>query len=261
MYSYYPCNCNMDSFTKVLDLNCDHPARKYLNIRKIPNIFLKKIYYTENWDEYFDKLQNVVKKSEYIYPKTPKIVIPCYDKTGTITTIYSRIIDFNISFKVLNSVDYTLKKYNTLHCCKDLNDFCINWFGFDRVNIDKTVYILEGPIDSMFVENSVGGFFPAITQTYKIGVSLYNNLSKYFNDYVICLDNQPYKSHIVKIMNKIILDDKKIFIWPEYLKGLKDINDMIIAGFTTEEIMIILKENTFQGQQAKDKFLEWLYVK
>jgi len=246
----------MDSFTKVLDLNSDHPVRKYLNIRKIPNIFLKDIYYTENWENYLDKLKNVVKKSEHIYPKDPKIVIPCYDKNGTITTIYARTIDFDISFEVSTSVNYNAKKYSTIY-----NNLNINWFGFDRVNIDKTVYILEGPIDSMFVENSVGGFFPAITQTFKVGVLLYNNLSKYFNDYVICLDNQPgYKSHIVKIMNKIILDDKKIFIWPKYLKGLKDINDMIIAGFTTEEIMIILKENTFQGQQAKDKFLEWLYV-
>ena len=246
----------MDSFAKVLDLNSDHSVRKYLNIRKIPNIFLKEIYYTENWENYLDKLKNLVKKSEDIYPKTPRIVIPCYDKNRTITTIYSRIIDFDISFEVSNSVDYNTKKYSTIY-----NNLHINWFGFDKVDNNKTVYILEGPIDSMFVENSVGGFFPAITQTFKIGVSLYNNLSKYFNDYVICLDNQPYKSHIVKIMNKIILDDKKIFIWPEYLKGLKDINDMIIAGFTTEEIMIILKENTFQGQQAKDKLLEWLYVK
>ena len=255
MYKHYPYDYSMDSFIKVLDLDFDHSARKYLNIRKIPNIFLKEIYYTENWEKYLDKLKNVVKKPEDIYPKTPRIVIPCYDKTGTITTIHSRIIDFDISFKISTSVDYNIKRYNTIY-----NNLNINWFGFDRVDNNKTVYILEGPIDSMFVENSVGGFFLAINETYKIGVLLYNNLSKYFNDYVICLDNEPYKSHIIKMMNKIILDDKKLFIWPKYLKGLKDINDMIIAGFTTEEIMIILKENTFQGQQAKDKFLEWLYV-
>ena len=37
----------------------------------------------------------------------------------------------------------------------------------------------------------------------------------------------------------------------------KDINDMIIAGYTKEQIQQIITDNTFSGAAAQLRFTEW----
>ena len=49
---------------------------------------------------------------------------------------------------------------------------------------------------------------------------------------------------------------KKIVIWPDSMKH-KDINDMIMAGYTKKQIQEIIDDNTFSGVAAQLRFAEW----
>jgi DNA primase len=115
-------------------------------------------------------------------------------------------------------------------------------FGLDRVDNSKQIYAVEGPLDSLFLDNcvAVGGA----------------DLSKLKNDIIIIFDNEPRNREICKQMNSSIRFDKKVVIWPDSMKH-KDINDMIMSGYTKEQIQEIINDNIFSGAAARLRFIEW----
>ena len=48
-------------------------------------------------------------------------------------------------------------------------------------------------------------------------------------------------------------------IWPEMIEE-KDINDMILSGFTSEDIQDIIDNHTYQNLRAKLEFMNWRKV-
>jgi len=261
-------------FICLNDLTPDHLGRQYASYRKIPDNLLTDIYYTEYFlkftqdimDEKMFKNQ-IATISKFMFPtenglfldlpykpttktytKDPRIVFVIRDITEKIVKLSARQIDFDL-YKIENSMskirylnieykehDITKSKYLNLH----------------KINNNNTVYAVEGTIDGLFLKNgiSIGGVLQKDIQ----------NLKHYFNDYVVCLDNETINRMVLNSMIGLILDNQKVFIWPNNLKKFKDFNQMIMSGYTPDQILIIVQENTFQGQQAKDKLLEWLYV-
>ena len=59
-----------------------------------------------------------------------------------------------------------------------------------------------------------------------------------------------------KQIDKTINRGHKICLWPEQMK-YKDINDMILGGYTKEEIQDLIKQNTHQGVTATLWFSKW----
>ena len=62
-----------------------------------------------------------------------------------------------------------------------------------------------------------------------------------------------------KHIEKAIEEHYNVVIWPEMLDE-KDINDMIINGFTSEEIQDIITKHTYQNLRAKMEFINWKKV-
>jgi hypothetical protein len=118
-------------------------------------------------------------------------------------------------------------------------------YGLNRVDANKTVYIVEGPFDSEFVENGIA----------MCGADV-NIKECNFNDVVYVFDNEPRNREICNRMNKIIENGNKIVVWSKSISQ-KDINDMVIAG---HNVMDVLKSNTYSGLEAKVKFNEWKKV-
>ena len=73
---------------------------------------------------------------------------------------------------------------------------------------------------------------------------------------IIVFDNEPRNAEIVKKMKSIINEGYKICIWPETVKE-KDINDMVIAGKTSGEILRVINMNTFLGLKAMAALNMW----
>ena len=217
--------------TSIADLPINHAAGQYLLSRKIPRDRLHDIYYAPNFREFVLEMLPNYDKTLY---NEERIVFPFYDEKKNLLGFQGRALGES---KV---------KYITVK----LDDDNKKVFGLDRVDFSKRIYVVEGPIDSLFLQNSLATMDASL---YNITLLLGNH------DYVFIHDNEPRNSAIVKHMQKTISHNKNIFIWPQDIAS-KDINDYILTGATASEIQSIIDNNTFNDLRAKLEFERWRKV-
>jgi len=70
------------------------------------------------------------------------------------------------------------------------------------------------------------------------------------------LDNERRNVQIVDALKKVITNGYSVCIWPDSVKE-KDINEMIISGKTTDDIVEIIDNNTYSGLQANFQLSQW----
>jgi len=208
----------------ISDLSTDHPARKIIEKRLIPSEFFSDLYLCESFYKFTNTL--VPNKFPSLDGDHPRLLIPFRDEKGKVFAYQGR------------SFGKEQPKYLTIK----LDDDTTKIFGLDKVDKSKQIYAVEGPFDSLFLDNciAVGGA----------------DLNKLKNDIIIIFDNEPRNREICKQMSFCIRLDKKIVIWPDSMKH-KDINDMIMAGYTKEQIQEIIDSNTFSSAAAQLRFAEW----
>jgi len=208
----------------VAELNKKHPARLYLEGRKIP---LDKLYYTDKFKGWinskkpgtFESLQN----------DRPRIIIPLIGKDGKWFGVQGR----------------SLLPKSTMRYITILFEDRLKLFGLDTLNENEPIHIVEGPFDSLFLHNSIAMAGSDLDpRTYS------------WSDYIWVYDNEPRNRQIVNRITKSVDRGDKVVIWPQRVTE-KDINDMILAGQKPQEI---INNNTYQGIQAKIKLNEWKRV-
>ena len=123
-----------------------------------------------------------------------------------------------------------------------LDDEAPKLYGLDTIDTKQSIYIVEGPFDSTFVENSV-----AMCGS-DVDIGSFN-----WSDYIWVLDNEPRNREIVNRISKLVDRGDKVVIWPSSIRE-KDINDMVLSG---HDVMNVLKLNTYSGLEAKVKFNTW----
>ena len=214
----------LKSLKSISDLSTEHPARKIVEERLIPSEFLSDLYLCESFYKFTNTL--VPNKFPSLDGDHPRLLIPFRNEKGEVFAYQGR------------SFGKEQPKYITIR----LDDDTTKIFGLDRIDDTKQVYAVEGPIDSLFLDNciAVGGA----------------DLAKLENDTVIIFDNEPRNREICKQMDSCIGFGKRIVIWPDSMKH-KDINDMIMAGYAKEQIQEIIDDNIFSGASAKLRFSEW----
>ena len=213
-------------FKKKLDLpkaSEDPDARRYLEKRKLNP---EKFYFTDS----FKRWTNTKKQTfDTIGRDEPRIIIPMYNQAKDLIGFQGRSL-------IPNSV-----KYITVM----LEDEAPKIYGLDTINEDLPIYVVEGPFDSTFVNNSVAlcgsdgdlGYFKG-------------------SDTILVYDNEPRNREIVNRIGKCIDRGEKVVIWPSGLEE-KDINDMVLSG---HDVMSMIKLNTYSGLEAKVKFNSWKKV-
>jgi DNA primase len=211
-------------------------AIQYLNGRNLPSDAYNSIYIIEN----FKDLNRVEKYKDSNFLKETRIVIPIYNKNGVINGIISRAIS-----------EDSVKRYIILKFYDDYDIFGLyDEKGNYKINLNKTIYVVEGAFDSMFIDNAVSVNTSDLMMFSK---SLNKRLIDKLN-VVYVPDNDTRNKEIVKIYKKIIEAGKNIVILPEYIKG-KDINEIILNNDV--DIMQLLKDNTFKGVEATIKMNMW----
>lgn len=213
---------------KVSQLPSAHPVKKYVQKRQIPQHMHYKLFYAPKFFEFAKKFApnkfNAVKDE-------PRLIIPFINTNKELMGFQGR------------AFGKTSLRYITVK----LEENSPKIFGLDTIDRTKTVYIVEGPIDSMFLNNAVAmGGADLSAET----------LSMVGNDVVFVFDNEPRNKEILKRIEKIISMGYNIALFPHYVKE-KDINDMILAGRDADEIQAIISNNTFKGLSAKTKLSEW----
>ena len=120
-------------------------------------------------------------------------------------------------------------------------------FGLDRADFTQTVYVVEGPIDSLFLDNAIAVAGSDMLQV----VREYNK-----DNLVMVLDNERRSRETVSKMQTLIDNDYQLCIWPEN-NPHKDINEMILAGMTSTEIQNQIEENVSAGLSARIRLADW----
>ena len=215
----------------VSKLPSGHFCLVYCTNRRFLSIMVDTLLFTPNYKKFCDAL---VPNHGKEITADARLVIPFYDKYNTL---------IGVSGRALENSDYKLR-YVTLRT-NESQDKLI--YGMDKVNTNELVKIVEGPLDSMFLSNCVGSGDSALIQTAKL-IDAENK--------VLIFDNEPRNKEIVKLMEDAIKLSYNVVIWPDTIKE-KDINEMVMAGVSPDEIEEIISSNTFTGLRAQMKFVSW----
>ena len=209
------------------DLPIIHPAVKYAAKRKIPRDKWKLLYFVPKFKEFVNKVK-------FQFPNTdrdiPRLIIPFF-KNKECIALQGRAFGKEIP------------KYITIKLDEDEEKI----FGLDRVNYNETIYIVEGPLDSLFIPNCIAAS----------GAGMDTGVIKSIKDKaVLVMDNEPRSKEICNYIEKYINNGYNVCMWPETMK-YKDINDMVLAGLSEKHIIETINTNTFNGIEAKLKYSEW----
>lgn len=213
----------------VSDLKDTHPAKVFCVNRMLP-LDRFDFRYAESfiaWTKgYTEKFVNW-KGDDH-----SRIVIPWRDRNDKIIGYSARSFDGIQEQKYYRIfVDSAVKEH---------------FFGMDRLDETKQVYVLEGEIDSLMLDNAV-----AVAN---------GKLHTYMNKNAIYIpDGDRRNKHICKGISDMIDLGLKVCLLPDGLPG-KDLNELVCAGFTNKDLMDIIIKNTFQGLEARLKFNQWKVV-
>ena len=208
----------------ISQLNHNHPAKIYISGRKIPSNLHYKIFYTDNGYSWARKWLPE-KFTKDFDGNDPRIVMPLCDKKGKCFGAVAR------------SILPTAQRYLKMSW-SDESGFV---YGLDTIDISKTIYVMEGQFDSMFIANSVA-----------LGSMHFDLINKHLpgEDVVIVLDNEPRSKTNIDQLTKAVSRGYKVCIWPSHIEQ-KDINDMVVEGMDSIDIKAIIDGNIYSGLKAK----------
>ena len=192
----------------------------YLHSRAI---FDGDFYYAKNFKEFVNTL--IPRFFDSVEYGEERIVIPLV-KDGELIGLQGRALSTNPV------------KYITVM----INEEAPKIYGYDTIDKKSPVYVVEGPFDSTFLDNSVALCGSDGDLVCLQGSSL-----------VFVYDNEPRNREIVTRIEGCIDRGDRVVIWPTGIRQ-KDINEMVLAGLN---ICDIIEENIYLGLEAKLKLTTW----
>jgi len=223
------------NLTQLKDLPSTHRVIKYCNNRLIPLELVKNYYYSDNFYKWCQDKQP--ETFNFDCNDDPRLIFPFLDRDGSCFGLSGRTIGFSEV------------KYLTIKFDEDKPKI----FGLDRFNPHKKGYLVEGQIDSLFLDNCIG----AIGALGNVAT-----IAKYCNVYdkhnlVIVPDNERRNKQTCNFIKKNLELGFPCVIWPESIK-VKDVNDMRLKlNLTSEQIMDIISNNTVMNISGLLKFNSW----
>lgn len=211
----------------INSLQNNHEAKQYVIRRKIPEQYLKSLYYVSNFGDWVRKHYDM----NYTGGNDERIIIPFYDGKKRLVAFQGRALSGN-----------TRLRYITIKIKKNAPKI----FNFDRVDTRKKIYVVEGPIDAMFLPNAI-----AIA-----GSDVPPALDQQGFDLVFVADREPRNPEIIKKIASMIDRKYKVALLPESMTG-KDINEYILKGYSVSQITSMIDRFTFEGLQAIFQLKLW----
>ena len=228
----------LESIDCLKDLPDNHIAVRFANMRIIPKQYWKLLYYTDDFASFVAKLD----PKTLLTGKEERLIIPFFNRDGDVVAVQGRSLTMSDEVEARKTLKYITIKHD-----KSIDRL---WYGLWRTNPKKRVYVVEGPIDSLFLDNAVA----------MVGAGALQEIPLRFKDtdMTYILDNEPRNRQICGYIEKLIDLSREVCIWPDNIKE-KDINDMAYK-LSTRKIQKIIDENTFSGLEAKFRFYEWRKV-
>ena len=215
----------------VSKLPSGHFCLTYVQKRKIPEKFYDRLYFTTNYEKF---IKTLIPNCDKELTKDARLVIPFYDEYNELIAVTGR---------ALESGNKTLR-YVTVRTNDSTNKLL---YGMDTVDLNQPVKIVEGQIDSLFLNNCVASGDGNLAIAAK-------NIS--CERKILIFDNEKRNKEILKMMQDAIKLGHDIVIWPDSIEP-KDINEMIMSGISHNEIEEIISNNTFSGLESQTRFTFW----
>lgn len=214
---------------QLKDLPDNHKSVSYCIQRAILVNNMKHFYYTDEFGYWVNQNINGKLFSNEKIPD-PRIVIPFYNRYKKIFAVQGR------------AINNQKPKYLTVKTVESEDKL----YGLNTINFNKPIYVVEGPIDSLFLDNCV-----ALAGT----LSNIQSLLKYTHkeNITIVPDNDFRNKQTRKITEDSLKEGYKTVIWPKDI-NFKDINDGVIKGHTKKDISDIIEQNTYSGLMGLSKF-------
>jgi transcription elongation factor Elf1 len=219
----------LDDLSRIDRMLEDHPAVRYIADRKIPKDKWHLLYFAPKFKTYVNTI--TAKFQEPILDEHPRMVIPFFNTHGKVVAFQGRAFGSEEP------------KYYTIKVDEDEEKI----YGLERVDYSKRIYVVEGPIDSLFLPNAIavsGASFDTPT------------IRKLLTNATIIMDNEPRSKDITRQLAKYIDKGYNVVMYPDTVVE-KDINDMILSGKTPDQILDLINRNTFSGMEAKLRFSSW----
>lgn len=211
----------LDGLISYKNLSCDNPALIPLIKRHIPAIRYEQLYLAPKfykWASLIDPIFSKFKKD------VPRLIIPYYG-------INKNLLGFSCrAFGNENPKYIHLRIDNT-------TEFI---YGLEFVDTDKAILVVEGQIDSFFLDNCIA-----------IGRSSYKSefLESHKENVIIIPDNDFRRNiHVCNQIKKAITNGFTVCFLPNYWK--KDINDIVRDGITSTTIEQYILNNKKSGVSA-----------
>lgn len=211
---------------KISALPHYHPAKKYVVGRMIPPNQHHKLFYVDKFNHWVN--QQIPDKIDSGIPDKPRLIIPFVDKDQMMFGFQGR------------AFDQSEPKYITIILDTDKPKV----YGLDTFDSSKPGFLVEGPIDSMFLPNCIAA-----------AGSDFSAIKKYIdkNNCIIALDNEPRNPQICAKILQAIQQQYTVCIWPEDFR-FKDINDAELNKITCKSI---IENNAYSGLRALAHFNRW----
>lgn len=219
-----------DTLQRISTIDVDHYAREYVANRLIPKERWSDLYYCPEFYAYANLLIPHKFSEKALKFDKPRLFIPFRDNHKNMVAFQGRAF-------VPDEVKYitiSLDEKPTL-------------YGMDRVDMSKDVFVFEGPIDAMFINNSIavaGGDL----------VSKTDGLNK--QRLIAVYDNERRSPTTVKKIQKAIDAGYRVCIWPDKNES-KDLNQMVIDGYKIDELKSMILSHTFNGFRAQLELNRW----
>lgn len=207
-------------------LPAHHRAVDYVKSRKIPKERWEDLYYARD----MKILEQLNPAYEGRLASDERLVIPFRREDGLLTGVTGR------------AMGNSTLRYVTVRITDDPLIY-----GLDRIKRGKNIYVTEGPIDSMFLDNAIAAGGTDFAR------ALYNISGE---NVVLIFDNQPRNKQVVKRVETFAGRGYPMVIWNSSW-NYKDINDAILSGCSSSEIEYILNKSTFKGLSLKLAIRDW----
>lgn len=210
-----------------------HYCRQYLTQRQIPFSMWSRLYFTENYEQV---IKDLAPQEVHKVRPDARLLIPYYDAYGALTAISGRALaaDSSIRYVTIRTVPSTDKLI----------------YGLDRIDTDRPLFITEGPLDSLFLDNAVASGDANLALVAK---------RVQHEDIYLVFDNERRNKELVTMMEQAIRAGHRVMFWPDTVRG-KDINEMIVNGHTAQELIALILSHSVSGLRATTELTFWKKV-
>lgn len=215
----------------ISDLAPDHFARQYVSDRKIPVDRWKELYYAENFKEFCENTFEPSRLEDKNLQAEKRLVLPFLDEKNNLLGVQGRTLSNSKIRYITIKTDENSRKI----------------FGLNGINFQKPIYVVEGPIDSLFLPNAIATMDSAL---YRVSDVLGTQ------DFVFVFDNEPRNIEVVRDIQRTIERGFKVCIFPSTILW-KDINDMVLAGL---DVLSLIDNHTYEGLRSVLELNEWRKV-